>query len=155
MKWFDNEDFLDLAIRLKVNHLAFTANSVIKESGLVMGAGAALRIRNAYPGIDGEFGRILNRLPGRDYHVMHVLQPEHVPSNIYALQVKRHYRSDGDIELTRLSLRKFALSLEGAEAVLNCPLIGLGGYADNPQEIFELVEEELANTSVCVTRFMC
>lgn len=152
MDWVDNCDFLELSIKENIDNIVFTANSVVTRKGLVMGRGAALRIREAYPGIASEFGRILDRMPCGDYHVISVKRPVDTPSTVYALQVKRNYRDPGDFDLCRNSLRKLVDILDGEPAVLNCPLILNGGFNNEKQLVYEMVEFELKNTNILVTR---
>ena len=143
MEWRDDVDFLDLAIEENINNIVFTANSVVTNGKLVMGAGAALRIRNAYPEIDSQFGELLLPNGRKDYHVVEVHRPEENPHTVYALQVKRHYRDNGDFELCITSLRKLIDKLKDEPAVLNCPLIGYGGFSDKTQRVYDMVEKEL------------
>lgn len=151
MEWRDNCDFLELAIQEGIDNIVFSANSVVNKYGLVMGKGAALRIRDAYPGITGDFGRILDRRPPGDYHVIKVERSE-TPSSVYALQVKRHYRDPGDFELCRQSLQKLIQILGNSSAVMNCPLITNGGFYDERERVYEMIESELEKSSVLVTR---
>jgi hypothetical protein len=152
MEWRDDYDFLDLAIEEGINHIVFSANSVVNKHGLVMGKGAAQRIRDAYPGITHDFGRILDRKSPGDYHVINVSRPE-TPGHVYALQVKRHYRDPGDFELCRQSLRKLIQILGDSKAVMNCPLISNGGFQDEKERVYEMIENELENSPILVTRF--
>ena len=152
MEWRDNCDFLELAIQEGIDSIVFTANAVVNQHGLVMGKGAAQRIRDAYPGITGDFGKILDRRKPGDYHVIKVCRPE-TPSFVYALQVKRHYRDPGDFELCRHSLQKLIEILGDSSAVMNCPLISNGGFQDEKERVYEMVENELGNSPILVTRF--
>lgn len=151
MEWRDGCDFLELAIQENIDNIVFSANSVVNQHSLVMGAGAAKRIRDAYPGITRDFGKILDRRPVGDYHVIMVHRPEN-PHSVYALQVKRHYRDAGDFELCRNSIRQLVSVLDGAPAVMNCPLIANGGFADEKELVYEMLEVELKNVPVLVTR---
>ncbi len=122
--------------RLTYDHVAddeykfFTANSFIASGGrLVMGAGAALACKTAYPGVDLEFGaEVLFRTRGRlDYYVC----PLH-SHQLGALQVKRHYADKADIELIEKSLLMLAeFALDNRSYVIHCnyPGIGNGGIA--------------------------
>lgn len=152
MEWIDGSDFLELAIQEEIDSIVFSANSVVNKHGLVMGKGAALRIRDAYPGIASDFGKILDRRPPGDYHVIQVNRPE-APSRVYALQVKRHYRDPGDFELCRQSLQKLIQILGDSSAVMNCPLITNGGFQDEKERVYEMIEYELKNSPILVTRF--
>ena len=151
MEWRDDCDFLELAIQEGIDSIVFTANSVVNQYGLVMGKGAALRIRDAYPGIAGDFGKILDRYPPGDYHVIKVDRSE-TPSSVYALQVKRHYRDPGDFELCRKSLQKLIKILGNSSAVMNCPLIANGGFYDERDHVYEMIEDELKNSPILVAR---
>ena len=151
MEWVDGVDFLDFARESLIDNIIFSANSVIGKNGLVMGAGAALRIRDAYPGIELQFGRLIDRMP-RDYLLVNVCRPDDTPSNIFALQVKRHYKNPGDFELCRKSLQKLSNTINDTPAVMNCPLISHGGFGDNCDIVYALVEEELQKNNIFVTR---
>lgn len=151
MEWRDGCDFLELAIQENIDNIVFSANSVVNRQGLVMGKGAAQRIRDAYPGITHDFGKILDRRPPGDYHVIHVCREES-PSNVFALQVKRHYRDLGDFELCRQSLRKLSEILGSDKAVMNCPLISNGGFHNEKESVYEMVESELKYCQVLVAR---
>lgn len=152
MEWRDDCDFLELAIQENIDHIVFSANRVVNKYGLVMGKGAAQRIRDAYPGITSDFGKILDRQRPGDYHVIQVHRHEN-PSNVYALQVKRHYRDLGDFELCRTSLQKLVEILGDSPAVMNCPLIKNGGFHDEKERVFEMIESVLKNSPVLVTRW--
>lgn len=152
MEWQDNCDFLELAIQEGIDNIVFSANSVVNKHGLVMGKGAAQRIRDAYPGITHDFGKILDRKPPGDYYVINVLRPES-PQHVYALQVKRHYRDSGDLELCRKSLQQLVQILGDSRAVMNCPLISNGGFSAMKEQVYEMVESELENLPILVTRF--
>jgi len=151
MEWVDGVDFLDFARETSIDNIVFSANSVIGRNGLIMGAGAALRIRDAYPGIDMQFGQIIDRMP-RDYLVAHVQRIDETPSNVFALQVKRHYKNPGDLELCRRSIQKLSSVIGDETAVMNCPLISLGGFGDQCETVYQLVEEELHKNRIFVTR---
>jgi hypothetical protein len=152
MEWRDGCDFLELAVQEGIDNIVFSANSVVNKHGLVMGKGAALRIRDAYPGITSDFGKILDRRPPGDYYVIKVSRSE-TPSSVYALQVKRKYRDPGDFELCRQSLQKLNQILGDSRAVMNCPLITNGGFHDEKERVYEMIENELENSPILVTRF--
>ena len=176
-------DLVDVAKETGANVLAFSANAVLKqgESGLyklVMGAGAAKRVRDYYPGSDWKLGASVARNTQRlrvslggdrgtrmaDYG----LQPDYylakttcwderheqpTPMLIVALQVKREWKDRGDLELASQSLMRFHdLMRENPEyrAVMNCPLVGLGGFS--LEEVRPVVEATLSgtNTTICL-----
>jgi hypothetical protein len=74
---------------------------------------------------------------------------------VAAVQVKRHWKDAGVWDLTVDSLEALARHLAkypDLKCVLNCPLIGLGGFADRAEEVKEMVSLVLqdANVLVCV-----
>ncbi|MBS1722832.1 MAG: hypothetical protein JSS66_07625 [Armatimonadetes bacterium] len=152
MEWVDNVDFVQLARDKGVAHLVFSANAVVNNRGLVMGAGAALRVRDEFLGSDLLLGVEIKPFKRQDYLVASVCDPDWNPSNIHALQVKRHYKQDGDFELCTRSLRRLVEVLGLAPAVMNCPLVGRGGHAAEAEKVYRLVEKELKDTHILVTR---
>jgi hypothetical protein len=164
MEWRTG-DMLDVGQKEGCNVIAFTANAVVREerrqAALVMGGGAALRVRNAFPGIDFALGqRILNASSRPsfksgvqdDYYVVAAKQND---LWVAAVQVKRHWQDVGDWDLTEDSLEALSRHLAkypDLKCVLNCPLIGLGGFADRADEVKEMVSLVLkdANVLVCV-----
>lgn len=152
MKWVRGADLLDHAREVGATHVAFTANYVVKRGRLVMGAGAAKRVRDALPGVDAAIGRLCP--PSGDYHLICVEDERWNPKGVLAVQVKRHYSDDGDWDLAVRSLRALAEFCEGnrdAFVVMNCPLVGRGGFADRSSEVESMVEEVLCEHPVLVT----
>ena len=98
-----------------------------------------------------------------DYHTMGYLHcPEQmecthehclsVHHQIVAVQTKRDWKAPGDWDLTVASLKMFSarLNKENIRFVLNCPLIGLGGFGDERKRVFDMVEEILGQNDVIV-----
>lgn len=151
MNWTTG-DLIEVARAKGIRVVGFSANAVITRDGdLVMGAGAARRIKNAYPGIErilGEAIGVFGLAP--DYY----LQPaSYGRTRILAYQVKRDWRESGDFALTRESLTRLAeWSRANGPVVVNCPLIGAGGWGSRSDEVFEMVERALADADVTVCR---
>ena len=161
MEWLSG-DMLQVAREEECEIIAFTANSVLKSingsQALVMGGGAAKRVRDAFPGIDIQLAekiiesRSIDNNNSADYYV--------VASKtnglwVAAVQVKRHWKDDGDWKLTETSLKTLARHLSknpNRKCVLNCPLIGLGGFSDRIDDVKQMVEDTLkdANVFVCI-----
>lgn len=84
----------------------FTGNTIVKNNGaLVMGAGAAKQIRDAYPGIDGSFGKLIKRLP--EAHILWVAF-ENPQQHLGWFKVKYHWADDADLDLIAESARRLA-----------------------------------------------
>ena len=162
MQWH-NGDVLELAESVKANIVLFTANSVVTDSRLVMGAGFAKQVRDTFKGIDLELGRTLLGSSGTngvqpDYGLVTAVTRHNNRSLIIgALQVKKHYNDHKNVktkqgcwELTESSLFMLQTTLRGWSKnlppfvlVMNCPLIGLGGYASEKDKVVGLVENYL------------
>lgn len=104
----------------------FTSNSYITNDGcLAMGKGAALTVKNSYPDIDRDFGRVLKDKHLKDYHVSWLRPP-----GIGAFQVKRNFKDRASISLIRDSatvLNEFAKLHPNDVIQVNFPGIGYGG----------------------------
>ena len=86
-------------------------------------------------------------------HASHWLEDKKDHIRLVALQVKRHYNAQGDLDLTEQSLEKFAEMMRSRperRAVMNCPLIGLGGFGDQQKLVTDLVERVLGDIDVIV-----
>lgn len=162
MEW-RNGDMIDVCREVGANGIVFTANSVVKGDGsLVMGAGAAKRVRDAMPSsIQKALGAlIMDSQPGvqPDYYLAGIHLPSakkpDTPFYIFAIQTKRHYAKPGDIELAIKSmsaLKEWCDSNPDIKLVMNCPLIGNGGFANQIDKVKSIVEDVLSDTNVIVT----
>jgi hypothetical protein len=164
MEWRKN-DIIDVYKAENANGIVFTANSVVitknHNSELVMGAGAAKRIRDYFnQDITCKFGNIIKTNDARiqpDYYLKGIkftLESNPAPLYIFALQVKRDFKDKGDLHLTIQSLEALAQWCQSnpeIKLVLNCPLIGCGGFKNQKEEVFDLVEEILKDCNVIVT----
>lgn len=140
--------------------LAFTSNACLLSdpTRLVMGAGAARAVRDEYAVADRHLGALLairfDQTSGLvpDYHIEAVRARDSHGSEriVCAVQVKRSWRQDGDLELTATSLDRFARWLGPRSAAMNMPLVGRGGFADREPEVRELVERSLSGSDVIV-----
>lgn len=104
--------------------LFITTNSFIKKDfSLVMGKGIAKTVRDRYVGIDLDLGLQIEHL-----HKYGLVQSSDNFPNIWAFQVKYHFKSDADLDLIRYStelLCNFAKEYK-KEISLNYPGIGNG-----------------------------
>lgn len=162
MEW-RNGDMVDVCREVGANGIVFTANSVVTANNcLVMGAGAAKRVKDAFPdSVPRALGAQIkksNHGVQPDYHLVGVKLPmaqsPDSPFYIFALQVKRHYAAPGDLALAVESLKALSgwCSLNpDAKLVMNCPLIGLGGFAGQIDKVKSIVEDILSDANVIVT----
>jgi len=166
MEWRTG-DMIDVCKELDADGVVFTANSVINNVNgkrqLVMGGGAALRVYQHFPQtLSPSLANIIAPGAGTgvqpDYHLAGVTFKIKNNSSrvfyVFALQVKRHFVKPGDLSLTVESLKQLAQWCEShpdIKLVLNCPLIGLGGFASRTEEVKGIVESILGNTNVVVT----
>ena len=175
MKWCTG-DLIEISKSEKCNVIAFTANSyVTSDFRLVMGAGCAKRVRDHFLGVDFDLGnRIRKRISSSlENAVESVVSPkEGVQADYYvagvprdgiivaAVQVKRHYQdhknSDSKkacFELTIASLKKLRRWCEknnDSRVVINCPLIGCGGYSQEEDQVKAMVEKTLGSVDIYV-----
>lgn len=151
-----NEDLL----ANKADYICFTANAVITRQGkLVMGRGAALRVRDAFPGIDACFGQKLALCRSgiaKEYGICDVFYNRH---HIIAVQVKRHFSDYGEKacwDLCWWSLLKlhdqFVSPMPGMSFRMNMPLIGFCGCShleDKIRQKFEELFGHCNNFTIC------
>ena len=101
----------------------FTANSTIKRNGcLVMGAGAALHVRETYPGSDRIFGARIKHLSIYGLVIS-------VVAGIGAFQTKKHFAFDSTVDIIKFSVERLtecALANPGVTFHLNYPGINNG-----------------------------
>ena len=169
MQW-QQGDMLEYAQAHKISTICFTANGIVSGGRLVCGAGAALDVKRKFPSADRSLGNLLEYkrwkqgLQG-DYFT---LETEQLTRNwlgdhnvdavrIVAVQVKRDWRDNGDWHLTeksllrlRADLNRWRVEKDRPEAVLNCPLIGRGGFSDRKDEVFKMVEYYLEDMNITV-----
>jgi hypothetical protein len=158
MQWVEG-DLIEICNRLNADGVVFSANSVVLSNGeLCLGAGAALRVRNAFPKAALVLGNQIKQdgynWVQPDYYLAGCVFDAVKPFYVFALQVKRDFRHKGDIQLTIQSLKDLAAWCEEnpeVKLVMNCPLIGLGGYSSRVDEVKEIVSSILKNTSIVVT----
>jgi len=140
MNWLTG-DFIDFynGYRGARKVLAFTANSVfcgVETPELVMGAGAAEKVKRCWPKAPSVFAKIIQcklgcgGTPGvkPDYYLVGAQIQN---AQIMAVQVKRNWKAKGDLELTRESLTRlnnWATKHPETFIFMNCPLIGRGGF---------------------------
>lgn len=108
-----------------VDHFIITTNSVIKNNGaLVMGAGIAKHARDSFPGIDKEFGQIIQK-HSDPYHLI-------LAGKWGLFQVKHHFKDMASLSLIAGStedLVEHANHYPNHGYALNFPGIGNGGLA--------------------------
>lgn len=161
MEWRTG-DMIDVCKEVGANGIVFTANSVVKNNGeLTMGGGAAKRVRDYFPSsVPSALGQEIKKNNDRvqpDYYLAGIqfkLKETLEPFYIFALQVKRDFKDNGDLSLTIESLQllaKWCSENPDVKLVLNCPLIGLGGFANQKEDIRNIVDGILFNCDVVVT----
>jgi hypothetical protein len=155
-------DFVKLAKESDRRVIAFTANAVLKGSAqkplLVMGKGAAAAVLEEFPTANAALACRLPPFPlglQPDYGCVsaQLQNLEGTPCHVVAVQVKRGWKDDGIFDLTERSLRQFAEMMRlrpDRKAVLNCPLIGNGGFAHQSDRVKSMVEAALQDIDVWV-----
>jgi hypothetical protein len=157
-------DLIDVCKEADADGIVFTANAVIQNKNnapeLVMGFGAAKRIGDYFPNVASLLAKEIKQEETRiqpDYYLAGLKfknNKKETPFYVFALQVKRDFKDKGDIELTIQSLKQLAnWCKENPEIhlVLNCPLIGAGGFSHQKEIIFDIVEKELESLNIIVT----
>ena len=104
----------------------FTGNPIVKKNGaIVMGRGAAMQIRDYYPGIDKVFGAAVSKNP-----YAHILSVTITPQQYLGwFKVKDHWAEDAKLDLIDLStrqLRDIARKHSDTTYHMNYPGIGNG-----------------------------
>lgn len=168
MKWHEG-DMFEAAAAYERNAIGFTANSTVRADKLVMGAGAALAVRDKYPQAAADFGKLLSGTASRtiseteaemaDYHWLRTKVSDEKTPWIYAIQVKRGLDQKPSTHkqswwaLTEESLKAIASHLDAepeVKLVMNCPLIGHGGHASDEAKVKAMVERILGDRDVVV-----
>ena len=108
------------------NTYLFTGNSFIKRNGaLVMGRGAALEVRDMYPGIDKLIGLHLTHL---GLYGLCLAGTNH--NNLGVFQVKRHFSEKAELDIIKHSvesLNQYARAFGRTAIYMNYPGVGFGG----------------------------
>lgn len=104
----------------------FTGNPIINKSGgIVMGRGAAKEVRDAYPGVDRVFGRMIQKDPTK-----HLLWAEVRSKSVVGwFKVKNHWMEEAKPELIQAStevLADLATRHKKYQFHINFPGIGNG-----------------------------
>lgn len=160
-------DMIEQAKTQKPDVLAFTANSILtKDGSLVMGRGAALCVRNAFPGVDAILGAKVTRYGGSGgvYRVIgDLFYLDGHPITVAALQVKKHWRipySDverqADFDLFEESMRYMTSEFSDmgwSSIVMNMPLVGSGGQPEMREKILEVIDS--ASGALKITVCVC
>lgn len=119
--------------------LLFTANACVGADGrLVMGAGFAREVRDAYPGLDKKLGVAIQKKFGRplqypQYGLLleSVLEANNDMRTIGAFQTKYDWRDGSNLPLIAYSVKSLCEWLARSESRvpvhLNFPGVGLGG----------------------------
>ncbi len=127
-------------------------NGVVRADGtLVMGAGAAKALAQAYPHLPRVFGRKVRNEPRMGTWYLYGLLVIQVAPGLHAglFQSKGDWRNQADLSLIAYSARKLAEWLKenpGLEAHLAFPGVGLGGLEEN--EVLEVLEPILRDFPV-------
>ena len=130
-----------------------TGNGVVRGNRtLVMGAGAAKALAQAYPHLPRVFGRMAQGQPRMSggWHLYGLLVIQVAPGLHAGLfQSKGDWKASADLSLIAYSARKLAEWLKsnpGLEAHLAFPGIGLGGLEE--EEVLEVLEPILGDLPV-------
>ena len=111
--------------------LLFTANNVVNRGRLIMGAGAAVDVANAYPAVPVLLGTKISRyMTNGFYGIVTSQQHDRV---VGAFQTKYHYKNPSTIELVKRSIEQLvtlANNFPNKLIHLNFPGIGLGGLKE-------------------------
>jgi hypothetical protein len=126
--------------------LLATGNGVLRRDGsLVMGAGSAKALAEAYPQapkLFGEMARKVGRPEGRGWYLYGLLAAQVGPDlAIGVFQTKGDWREPASLALVAHSARKLAEWMEenpGWEAHVAFPGVGLGGLEE--REVFAVLE---------------
>ena len=133
----------------KEDLLIFTSNGVVKKDGkLVMGRGIARLVRDAFPGIDAIFGKLVKSYGNRPFIVeLKENLANSSPTFIMSFPTKNHWKKSSSLKLIRksrelaveeLNKKKNYLLQKGIKRIL-CPLWG----TENGGLPLSAVEEEL------------
>ena len=124
----------------------FTGNSTVKKnSALVMGRGAALQVRDTFPGIDKICGNRIKCMSDSMYGVLFFRVDPLEPAEqklIGVFQVKTNYSSDADLNIIENStevLKRYAENFPNKTFHMNFPGIGAGHL--NYGDVFKIVHK--------------
>lgn len=124
----------------KANMIFCTTNGVVKRTGeLVMGAGAALEMKQRHPGIDKYFGQKLSVGAPCKYGLLY-------GKTRGAFQTKLHYKDKSCLELIKYSAEKLAaLANQHPQLTfaVNFPGINYGGLKE--ADVTRVIETILPN----------
>ncbi len=148
-------DFLSVVGRGSAPKLLLaTGNGVLRRDGaLVMGAGSAKALAQAYPEaprVFGEMARKVGRLEGRGWYLYGLLVAQVGPGlSIGLFQTKGNWKEPASLSLVGHSARKLAEWMErnpGWEAHVAFPGVGLGGLEE--REVLAVLEKHLRGLPV-------
>jgi len=105
----------------------FTANNVVKDGRLVMGAGSAKQARDMFPGLDKEIGQVIIAKPSTYKGNYGVIIGS---GNVGAFQTKKHYRDKSSEDIIRFSVNVLLAYCEKYSIIhMPYPGIGYGGMS--------------------------
>jgi hypothetical protein len=137
---------LDYKERDKFRINIFTANSVLVPSRLgpllVMGGGAALAAKRAYPDSDALLGEAILKEKDESGDYGYIEVTDKFGDILGALQAKRHFWDPSPIDLIEWSSKKLAeraLEFPSIQYHTNCPGIGLGGLKE--EDVLPILED--------------
>jgi hypothetical protein len=131
-------------------------NGVVRRDGkLVMGAGAAKALAQAYPHLPRVFGRMALGMPNMGGWHLYGLLIIQVAPGLHAglFQSKGDWKDGADLSVIAYSARKLAEWLKNnprLEAHLAFPGVGLGGLEE--EEVLEVLEPVLGDLPVVLYR---
>jgi len=120
----------------KYKIIIFTANSVVNENRLIMGAGCAKFFKEEFKNLDLEFGKKIKNLA---FFGFETVKKDNVI--IGAFQTKIHYQNKSSIELIKKSIEQLKdyikkNDLQKEKIAMCFPGIGFGGL--NKKEVYNL-----------------
>jgi len=132
--------------------LLATGNGVVRADGhLVMGAGAAKALAQAYPYLPRVFGRMARNQPRMGGWHLYGLLIIQVAPGLHAglFQTKGDWRDPADLSLIAYSAKKLAEWLSnnpGQEVHMAFPGVGLGGLEE--EEVLEVLDPILRDLPI-------
>ena len=125
------------------DYRVITTNGFIKTDGsAVMGRGAALQAKNAYPGVESALGDSLR------IHGNHVAM---LPHHLISFPVKRNWWEKAELELIERSLAELKSLAERLDPqTVAMPMPGTGNGQLTFEEVMPLVTEIELGNNVCL-----
>ena len=122
--------------------IGFTANSVVNNGKLVMGAGNALACKKFYPGIESAFGKKI-----KSYSEFNIIALKKYM--VVAIQTKVNWRDGSDIELVKRTIDKLGdLANSYPDWKIGCPFPAINYGGLSRESILPLLESLPNNVDI-------